>query len=122
MRTISPSKAADYLKWSEQGAKDGELVFVSGNPGLRRRGWTRSRHLEFLRDRSNPWALIMLFRREVLLRVYSERSDENPRRAEDQLIRNPEQPQSVRGHAGGAAGSGVDGAEAGRGEQIDKMP
>ncbi len=80
-----PAKTPDYLKWKEQGAKDGELVFVSGNPGSTSRLDT-IRHLEFLRDRSNPWALSMLFRHEVLLRVYSERSDENRRRAEDQLL------------------------------------
>jgi len=80
-----PAKTADYLKWKEQGAKDGELVFVSGNPGSTSRLDT-IRHLEFLRDRPNPWALSILFRREVLLRVYSERSDENRRRAEDQLL------------------------------------
>lgn len=80
-----PAQTADYLKWNEQGAKDGELVFVSGNPGSTSRLDT-IRHLEFLRDRSNPWALSLLFRREVLLRVYSERSEENRRRAEDELL------------------------------------
>ncbi|HTS49160.1 MAG TPA: S46 family peptidase [Bryobacteraceae bacterium] len=80
-----PAKTPDYLKWKEQGAQDGELVFVSGNPAATSRLDT-IRHLEFLRDRSNPWALSILFRREVLLRVYSERSVENRRRAEDQLL------------------------------------
>jgi len=80
-----PAETKDYLKWNQQGAKDGELVFVSGNPGATSRLDT-IRHLEFLRDRSNPWALSLLFRREVLLRVYSERSDENRRRAEDELL------------------------------------
>jgi hypothetical protein len=80
-----PANTPDYLKWNESGPKDGDLVFVSGNPGSTSRLDT-IRHLEFLRDRSNPWALSLLFRREVLLRVYSERSDENRRRAEDQLL------------------------------------
>jgi hypothetical protein len=43
-------------------------------------------NLEFLRDRSNPWALNLLRRREVLLRVYSERSRENLRRSQDKLF------------------------------------
>ena len=80
-----PAETKDYLKWNQQGAKDGELVFVAGNPGATSRLDTM-RHLEFLRDRSNPWGLSLLFRREVLLRVYSERSDENRRRAEDELL------------------------------------
>src|SRR5207237_9257864 len=28
-----PAKTEHYLKWSKTGAKDGELVFVSGHPG-----------------------------------------------------------------------------------------
>ncbi len=80
-----PANTADYLKWNQQGAKNGDLVFVSGNPGATSRLDT-VRHLEFLRDHSNPWALNLLRRREVLLRVYSERSEENARRAEDDLL------------------------------------
>lgn len=81
----APAKTPDYLKWSQQGAKDGELVFVSGNPGSTSRLDT-VRHLEFLRDRANPWTLRLLRRREVLLRVYSERDRENLRRAQDELF------------------------------------
>ncbi len=78
-------KSADYLKWSGAGAKDGELVFVSGNPGSTARLDTMQ-NLEFLRRRANPWVLNLLRRREVLLRVYSERSSENLRRAQDKLF------------------------------------
>src|SRR5437762_9418235 len=28
-----PAKIEHYLKWSKEGAKDGELTFVSGHPG-----------------------------------------------------------------------------------------
>jgi hypothetical protein len=80
-----PVKSANYLKWSRSGAVDGELVFVSGNPGSTARLDT-VQNLEFLRDRSNPWALNVLRRREALLRVYSERSRENSRRAQDKLF------------------------------------
>ena len=80
-----PARTPDYLKWSEHGARDGELIFVAGNPGSTSRLDT-VRHLEFIRDRSNPWGLALLFRRETLLRVYSERSSENRRRAEDELL------------------------------------
>jgi hypothetical protein len=80
-----PVKSANYLKWSRPGAMDGELAFVSGNPGSTARLDT-VQNLEFLRDRSNPWALSLLRRREVLLRVHSERSRENLRRAQDKLF------------------------------------
>lgn len=81
----SPVKSTDYLKWSAAGAKDGELVFVSGNPGSTARLDTMQ-NLEFLRHRFNPWVLNLLRRREVLLSVYSERSAENLRRAQDKLF------------------------------------
>jgi len=80
-----PVKTSDYLKWNKLGAKEGDLVFVSGNPGSTSRLDT-VQHLEFLRDRSNPRALAMLERHEILLRVYSERSRESARRAQDKLF------------------------------------
>ena len=73
------------MKWNQQGASDNELVFVSGNPGSTSRLDT-VRHLEFLRDRANPWEYGMLVRHEVLLRVFSERTLENRRRAQDELL------------------------------------
>jgi hypothetical protein len=80
-----PVKSADYLKWSAEGAKDGELVFVSGNPGRTDRLNTLH-HLEFFRDVTYPFTLDLLRRREVLLDTYAERSVENDRRAHDDLF------------------------------------
>ncbi len=80
-----PVHIDNYLKWNRQGAADNELVFVSGNPGSTSRLDT-VRHLEFLRDHANPWEFGMLVRHEVLLRVFSERSLENRRRAQDELL------------------------------------
>ena len=74
-----------YLKWSEAGAAEGDLIFVSGNPGRTERQDTVA-HLEFLRDVQVPSTLNLLRRREVLLRTYSGRSIENARRAEDELF------------------------------------
>lgn len=80
-----PAKPEQYLKWSESGAKEGELVFVSGHPGRTERQNTVD-HLEFLRDRALPAALNLIRRREVLLATYSDRSQENARQAEDELF------------------------------------
>ncbi len=80
-----PVHIDNYLKWNRQGPADGELVFVSGNPGSTSRLDT-VRHLEFLRDHANPWEFQLLVRHEVLLRVFSERSRENQRRAQDELL------------------------------------
>ncbi len=80
-----PALIRDYLRWSAAGAQEGDLVFVSGNPGRTDRMDTVA-HLEFLRDRRNPYVLDLLRRREVLLRTFSERSTENARRAQDELF------------------------------------
>jgi len=80
-----PVHPSDYLKWSTEGAKDGELVFVSGNPGSTSRLNTVA-NLEWNRDVRYPQVLSLLRRREVLLRTYSERSPENERRAHDDLF------------------------------------
>ena len=80
-----PSRTPDYLKWSAQGARDGELIFVSGNPGSTSRMDT-ARHLEYIRDKGNPYTMDLLFRREILFRTFSERSAENARRAQDDLL------------------------------------
>jgi hypothetical protein len=80
-----PAKIEHYLKWSPQGAGDGELVFVSGHPGRTDRLDTMT-HIEFLRDKTFPNAMRKLFRREVVLTAYSAESRENTRRAQDDLF------------------------------------
>src|SRR5439155_15959610 len=64
------------------GATQDELVFVSGHPGRTDRLDTLA-DLEFLRDRSMPFILQRLYRQEVLLNVYSGRSEENAREARE---------------------------------------
>ncbi len=80
-----PVHPADYLKWSANGAKDGDLVFVSGHPGSTSRLNTLT-HLQFFRDVAYPFTLTLLRRREVLLTNYAQRSIENDRRAHDELF------------------------------------
>ncbi|HET6882028.1 MAG TPA: S46 family peptidase [Pirellulales bacterium] len=80
-----PAQIEHYLKWSKAGAGDDELIFVSGSPGRTNRLNTVA-HLKFLRDRVMPLSLNVLRRREVMLRNYSDRSQENARRAQDELF------------------------------------
>jgi Peptidase S46 len=80
-----PVHPADYLKWSASGAKDGDLVFVSGHPGSTSRLNTMT-HLQFFRDVAYPFTLTLLRRREVLFTNYAQRSIENDRRAHDNLF------------------------------------
>lgn len=80
-----PIKTADYLKWSTAGPKEGELIFMAGNPGSTSR-LNSVRHLEFFRDVSYPFTLDLLRRREVALSNFGERSSENLRRSHDDLF------------------------------------
>jgi hypothetical protein len=80
-----PARIEHFLAWSKTGAKEGELVFVAGNPGHTDRLNTVA-HLEFLRDLVFPRSLNVLRRREVLLSTFSERSQEHARRAADELF------------------------------------
>jgi hypothetical protein len=80
-----PVHPADYLKWSAAGPREDELVFVSGHPGRTDRLLTVP-EIEFMRDVQFPMQLAALNRSEVLLTGWSARSDENARRARDDLF------------------------------------
>jgi hypothetical protein len=79
-----PAKIEHFLKWSTDGVKDGELVFVSGFPGKTERSYTRE-HLQFQRDVYFPFRLQKLYRREVIYSAFGSRSLENQRRIADDL-------------------------------------
>src|SRR5947207_13686335 len=80
-----PAKIDNYLKWNSRGPSDGELTFVSGNPGRTDRQLTVD-ELADRRDREVPEWLRMFNRREVLLNSWGERSFENARRAREDLF------------------------------------
>jgi Peptidase S46 len=80
-----PAKVEHYLKWSANGSKDGELIFVSGHPGRTNRLNTMA-ELEYLRDRQYPMQLARLNRLEVLYTAWAARSAENARRVRDDLF------------------------------------
>jgi hypothetical protein len=80
-----PAKIDHYLKWSKAGAKNDELVFVSGHPGKTDRLATLA-ELDYLRDTGFPFLLQRLNRWEVLLKAFSERSEENARQAKEFLF------------------------------------
>jgi hypothetical protein len=77
-----PVKIANYFKWSRTGAKDGELVFVTGNPGSTSRLDTVA-HLEYLRDDGLPFVIKALTRRHDALGKYRSLGEEQARRAQE---------------------------------------
>lgn len=80
-----PARPSHFLRWSPQGAEEGELIFVSGHPGRTSRLLTVAELTE-LRDHTLPAVLGRLFREEVNLAAWSGRDAENARRAKDELF------------------------------------
>ncbi len=80
-----PLKVENYFKWSKDGAKDGELVFVPGNPGSTSRLDTVA-HLEYLRDSGFPFAVKVLSREHAILEKYRSLGEEQSRRAQEEFF------------------------------------
>jgi hypothetical protein len=72
----NPLKTEHYFKWSPDGAKEGEPVFVVGNPGRTSRLNTVSQ-LEFTRDITYPYTLELL---GGIIDVYKTLLKEHPER------------------------------------------
>lgn len=80
-----PVASRDYLHWSANGTKDGELVFVSGNPGGTFRELTVAQ-LAFERDVLYPVRLPEVAERRGLLEAFIARGPEQAREANDTLF------------------------------------
>ncbi len=80
-----PAKLEHFLRWSDSGVSEGDLVFVSGNPGRTQRIFTVDA-LQFLRDARLPYVLDYLRRKEILLQQFGLGGEEAKRRARDELF------------------------------------
>lgn len=80
-----PVAPESYFRWSTAGAKEGELVFVSGHPGSTQRLNTVA-HLQFLRDTEVPFLVKLLERELATLRRYSAGGEEQARRAQEEIL------------------------------------
>ncbi len=76
-----PVHSAEYLKVNPAGAADGELVFVSGNPGSTDRLYTMAQ-LQMLRDHGYPARLEYIDRLLSAFREYAARGPEQARQAD----------------------------------------
>jgi len=77
-----PVASHEYLHWSPNGSKAGELVFVSGNPGGTSRELTISQ-LEFLRDKSFPFVMPFLAEYRGQLEEFMKQGPEQERAAHE---------------------------------------
>jgi hypothetical protein len=80
-----PVSSRDYLRWSANGTKDGDLVFVSGNPGGTLRQLTNAQ-LAFERDIIYPIRNPEVAERRGQLEVFVTRGPEQAREANHDLF------------------------------------
>lgn len=80
-----PVASHDYLRWSRNGSKDGDLVFVSGNPGGTSRELTMAQ-LTFERDTAFPYDLPETAEYRGQLEEFVTRGQEQAREAREQLF------------------------------------
>lgn len=80
-----PAHLEHYLPWSPTGVEEGDLIFVSGNPGSTGRLLTRAQ-LDYLRDVEYPSRLEGYKRRIRLLENFSKQSGENARIAQEDIF------------------------------------
>lgn len=80
-----PASTPNYLKWSATGAKEGDLIFVSGHPGTTNRMFSTDA-LSFLRDHRFKYMLNRLHRRENILNLFRQLGEEEQRVAQDEFF------------------------------------
>ena len=80
-----PARTEHYFKWSPNGAKEGELTFVSGHPGGTDRELTMS-ELQYQRDVALPERLFDLAEYRGALTMFTQSSPEHARIAEAGLF------------------------------------
>lgn len=76
-----PAATPHYLRWSEEGVKDGDVVLGSGNPGATSRSVTAAQ-LTFYRDTALPVSVARAQARIQALNTFAAASEQNQRDAQ----------------------------------------
>ena len=95
-----PYRPQDYLKWSANGATEGELTFVTGNPGSTGRLLTVAQ-MEYLRDVAYPAQLAQLARNIRILKGLVERNEDMRRLYENPLFSAENSQKAITGYLAG---------------------
>jgi hypothetical protein len=80
-----PAKPLDYFRFSHEGARDGDVIFTSGNPGTTGRLMTLAQ-LEFLRDTDYPLRQRRFKSLADTLLAWSATSEEHRRQAQEVIF------------------------------------
>jgi len=95
-----PAKVQHYYRWSRDGSKEGDLVFVVGNPGNTSRLLTISQ-LEYLRDVQYPAILAQLNSQVAVFQHLATLSPERARAVENTIFFLQNSQKAVNGYQGG---------------------
>lgn len=95
-----PAKIEHFFEWSDGGAGDGDLVFVSGNPGSTGRLNTLAQ-VEYMRDVAYPRALRLIRTLLEGLYAYGEGDEERMRQAKSDIFSLENALKAYTGYLGG---------------------
>lgn len=79
-----PVRPEHWFRWSAAGAREGDLVFVAGNPGTTKRLYTVAQ-LDFERDHDLPLRIRLNEQRLAAYQAYGKRGPEQTRQARDRV-------------------------------------
>ena len=95
-----------YFRWNQTGALEGDLVFVTGNPGSTGRLLTLAQ-MEYLRDAEYPLLLQMLEHRLAILRETVKSTPERERRLRTIILGDENSVKAITGYLGGLLDDGL---------------